>query len=122
MTTIKSALTIAALTLGLSTAANAATYTAADDNIESKLCVAAATATKMSMHRQISQFRPSTLTSVNYRLVANKVYCNGQSIAEFALAAGNDTVANKLKSYQKPNVEIRDIAKMRHGSVHIGSK
>jgi hypothetical protein len=122
MATIKTALTIAALTLGISTAANATSYEAADDSLESQLCVAAATASKMSMHKEVSQFRPSVMTSTNYRLVANKVYCNGEKISDFAYNAGNMDVAAKLKSYSNRTVEIHDIADVRHGNVLVGSK
>lgn len=121
VTNIKTGLTVIALTFGLASAANAAQYTAADNSIESKMCVTAATASKMKMHNEIKDFSSSKLTSKSYRLVANKLYCNGINVAEFARQAGNEEIAQKLAKYRKNNVQIRDLAKARHGNVHIGS-
>ena len=115
-------LTVAALTFGLSTTAFATEYVAADDSIESKLCVSAATSSKIGMHNEMKNFRTTSFVSSNYELVANKVSCNGMSIAEFALEAGNDVVAEKLLKFQhEGSVEIKDIAAIRRGTVHIGS-
>ena len=114
-------LTVVALTFGLASAANAAQYKAADNSLESELCVSAATSSKLKMHSDIKDFRSSALASENYKLVANKLYCNGMNIAEFAEQAGNFDVAEKLAKYRKGNVEIRDIAKARQGHVHVGS-
>lgn len=101
---------------------HASEYVAADDSVESKLCYAAATASKLAVHRQVSGFTPSVIASKNYRIVANKLYCNGMNIADFAKSAGNFSVANKLASYRTNFVEIKDIANVRHGAVRIGSK
>lgn len=95
----------------------AAEYEAADNSPESQLCMAAATASKFKMHRQVADFTPTVLTSKNYRLVANKLYCNGMNVADFAKSAGNFEVANKLMSYRDNFVEIRDIADL--SLIHI---
>ena len=119
---VKSGLTVLALGLGLTAAAHAETYTAADDSLESKLCVAAATSSKMQVHSQVAEFRPSSHTSMNYKLIANKLYCNDQNIVQFALNAGNSQVAEKLDQYRGQYGEIRDITARFSGTVHIGSK
>jgi hypothetical protein len=119
---VKKSLTLALLTFGFASFANADTYKAVDNSIESKLCVAAATASNMKMNHAVRDFRPGgKLSSIgpNYKLVANNLYCNGVDVAEFALQAGNESVANKLLKYRSKNVEIRDLAKARHGSVKI---
>ena len=119
---VKKGLTLALLTFGFASFANANTYSAADNSIESELCVTAATASKMKMNQTVRKFRPgATASSIgsNYKLVANQLYCNGVDVAEFALQAGNEPVATKLQKYRNKNVEIRDLAKARHGSVKV---
>jgi len=116
----KKGLTLVALTFGMALSANAATYQAADDTLESKLCVTAATGSKLKMNKAIQQFRSGTNVTANYRIVANKLYCNGVDVAEFAATAGNYAVAEKLEGYRSSNVQIRDIANISHGSVHVG--
>ncbi|NVK23995.1 MAG: DUF3718 domain-containing protein [Gammaproteobacteria bacterium] len=114
-------LTAVLFTFGLAATANAAQYTAADNTPESKLCVSAATASKVKMHRQVKNFRSSQMPTSNYTLIANELYCNGVNVAEFARQAGNDVVASKLAKYRKSNVQIRDLANLRQGNVHVGS-
>ena len=123
----KKGLTVLAVTFGLALSAHAsdATYVAGDNSAESKLCVAAATASKMNMRNKIRLFRASSTPSTinqTYRLVANKLYCNGIDVAEFAASAGNQDVADKLMKYRDNDVQIRDIAKVSHGTVVVGSK
>ena len=119
---VKKGLTLALVTFGFASYANANTYKAADNSIESKMCVTAATASSLKMNNEVRHFRPSASSASighNYRLIANNLYCNGVDVAEFALQAGNESVANKLRNYRTKNVEIRDLAKARHGSVTI---
>lgn len=117
-------LTAIALTFGLASASNAATYQVADDSLESKLCVAAATDSKIALHKKVKDFRTVSSVSSNFRLLANELHCNGLSVAQFAEQAGNDVAAGQFEKYESTNrnVEIRDIAKVSHGNVHIGSK
>ncbi|MBU2883808.1 DUF3718 domain-containing protein [Psychrosphaera sp. B3R10] len=119
---VKYGVSVIVLSMTFVGASVASEYEAADNSPESQLCLAAATASKFKMHRQVADFTPTVLTSKNYRLVANKLYCNGMNVADFAKSAGNFEVANKLMSYRDNFVQIRDIADQRHGSVHIGSK
>lgn len=122
----KKGLTFLALTFSVAMSANAATYKAADDSAESKMCVAAATYSKVSMNQAVKRFVPnSSLSKIgkNYKLIANNLYCNGVDVAEFAMQAGNDAVAKKLLKYRSEDVQIRDLAKVSHGRVNIaGSK
>ena len=124
MNNLKKAAAVMAMTMGLgfSAMASATTYTPADNSMESELCAKAATVSKMQMHRQVAKFTPQIMTSKNYQIVANKLYCNGQNIVEFARQAGNEDVAEKLEQYRGNYVQIRDIAKRRNGTVHVGSK
>lgn len=125
MNNLKKAAAVMAMTMGLgfSAVASATTYTPADNSIESELCATAATATKMQMHRQVAKFTTNIVTSKNYQIVADKLYCNGTNVVEFARQAGNDDVADKLESYRGNYVQIREIAEQRlNGSVRIGSK
>ena len=119
---VKLGMSAVLLSMTVAGTAMASEYTAADNSKESKLCVAAATNNKMQMHRKIADFTPTIMTSKNYKLVANKLYCNGVNISEFAKLAGNFVVADKLASYRDNFVEIRDLADRRNGTVHIGSK
>lgn len=119
----KKGLTVLVATFGFALSANAATYKAADNSPESHLCVTAATASKMKMNNEVRTFRASTSKGTlgkSYRLIANKLYCNGVDIAEFAAEAGNQKVADQLMKYRDNNVQIRDIAKMSHGKVFVG--
>ena len=119
---VKTGLTLLVLGLGATGAAHAATYTAADDSMESQLCVAAATSSKLKMHQQVVSVRPSIMAAKNYKLIANKLYCNNINVVQFAINAGNEDVASKLNQYRAQYGEIRDITATMSGTVHIGSK
>jgi hypothetical protein len=106
-------------TANLATAGNGRVYFANDDSIESKICVAAATASKLRMNSQVRQISSSKLMSTKYQLVAKKLNCNGINVADFAELAGNTDIANRLKSYQNKSVKIRDIAAIYNGNVTI---
>lgn len=110
MGTVAKGFTVLALMLGSSLTANAANYVAADNSIESEICVLAATASKAKMNDAVKKIKPglSLATMANsYRLVANQLYCNGVDVAEFAMQAGNDSVAHKFQRYQSENVQIQ---------------
>ena len=85
-------------------------YVAQNDSIETKICVAAATGSKMQMNRVVNQLSSSKLINTKYELVANELSCNGVNVAEFAAQAGNYDVSKKLMSYRTKNVKVRDIA------------
>lgn len=85
-------------------------YVAQNDSIETKICVAAATGSKMHMNRVVNQLSSSKLINTKYELVANELSCNGVNVAEFAAQAGNYDVSKKLMSYRTKNVKVRDIA------------
>lgn len=99
--------------------AHAATYEAGDDSIESKLCVAAATKSRIALLAQSKYLKPATVGHSNLRFMANHLYCNGVNIAEFAQRAGNERVALRLNRYRKKSVQIQDIASVRHGKVSV---
>ncbi len=113
---------LALTTANLASAGDSLTYVASDNSIESKLCVAAATASKTRVNTIVKQVSSTKLTRKNYTLVANELSCNGINIADFAAQAGNIAVANKLKSYRTKNVEIRDIASTFTGSVSVSGE
>ncbi|QTH64751.1 DUF3718 domain-containing protein [Psychrosphaera ytuae] len=94
-------------------------YVAADDSPETRLCVTAADGTINKFRRQVHNYGLQGPLAIKYRFVANKVYCNGFNITQFAEDAGNDVVAMKLKQYRKNTVYIYDIAKVNHGNVII---
>lgn len=122
MKKVIAALTIATLTLGFATAVSAASYVSADASKESQVCVAAATTSRIGMYIQARDFKPSNMVNRNLKLIANNLYCNGENVADFAKSAGNDAVASQLNRYRDTSVQIHDIAKMSHGTVHVGSK
>jgi hypothetical protein len=110
---------LALTTANLASAGIKQTYVAQNDSIESKICVAAATGSKVRMNSAVKQLSSSQHMHTKYELVANKISCNGINVADFAAQAGNVEVANKLKSYRTKNVEIRDIAAISNGRVSV---
>lgn len=125
MNMIKTKLLLVALALTTANLASAGTsqsYVTQDDSIESKICIAAATASKLHMNRVVKQIAPTKSMHSKYQLVANELSCNGMNIADFAAQAGNIKMANKLKSYRTKNVEILDIASTSSASVTVVSE
>lgn len=110
---------VALSTATIASAGNKQSYVAQDNSIESKICVAAASASKMRMNNAVKSISPAKHMSAKYELVANKLSCNGINIADFAAKAGNIDVANKLKSYRSKNVEIHDIAASYNGKISV---
>lgn len=93
--------------------------TAADDSFASELCVVAATGSKQQMKLKIQEFRPTTMKLRSYKLIANKLHCNGENVVNFALMNSNDGVASHLERFRKGNVEIHDISKNFSGKVNM---
>ena len=93
--------------------------TAADDSFASKLCVVAATGSKQQMKVKIQEFRPTTMKLRSYKLIDNKLHCNGENVVNFALMNANDEVASHLDRFRTGNVEIHDISKTFSGKVHM---
>lgn len=106
-------------TASLASAGDDQSFVATDNSIESKICAAAANASKMRMNNAVKQISPTKHMHTKYELVANKLQCNGINIADFAAKAGNIEVAKKLRSYRDTNVEILDIAATYNGNVSI---
>jgi hypothetical protein len=106
-------------TANLATAGNSRTYIANDDSIESEICVAAATGSKLHLNSKVKDLSTTKLMSTKYQMVANDLNCNGINIVDFAELAGNIKIANKLRTYRNKNVEIRDIAAIYNGNVAI---
>jgi hypothetical protein len=106
-------------TANLASAGNDQSFVATNNSIESKICMAAASASKMRMNSAVKQISPTKHMNTKYELVANKLQCNGINVADFAAKAGNIEVAKKLRSYRDTNVEIRDIASVYSGHVSI---
>ncbi|MGJ8631313.1 MAG: DUF3718 domain-containing protein [Glaciecola sp.] len=94
-------------------------FTAADDSFASELCVVAATGSKQQMRLKIQEFRPATIKLRSYKLIANKLHCNGENVVNFALMNANDAVASHLDRFRTGNVEIRDISQTFSGKVNI---
>ncbi|WP_163930457.1 DUF3718 domain-containing protein [Paraferrimonas sp. SM1919] len=85
-------------------------FVATDNSIETRICVTAANGTVPQMNKAVRSIRPRAATSTLYRLVANKLSCNGYNVGDWAMQAGNLPVANKINSYRNTRVEIIDIA------------
>jgi len=111
MKIVKNITTLMLISLATAGSAFATEYEAGDDAFESKLCVTAATNSKSRLDSRIDHYVTGRILNKKYAIVANEVLCNGTSIAQFAAMAGNDEVAQKLASYQKTKVMIRDIAR-----------
>ncbi|MFT4655056.1 MAG: hypothetical protein ACJA0G_001031 [Kangiellaceae bacterium] len=112
-------LTLTTANLATAGAVNSKTYEAQDNSIESKICVAAATASNARMNSTVKQMSSTKLMHTKYTLIANEIRCNGINVADFAAQAGNIEVAKKLKSYRTKNVEILDIATTYTGNVSV---
>jgi len=79
-------------------------YVAADQSMETALCLSAATASKSDFKQDLrfNRLRPT--------VAANKLLCNDLPVASFAFQAGNTAVYQHLKPYVKGHVDIQDIA------------
>ena len=69
---------------------------------------------------EIQEFRPATIKLRSYKLIANKLQCNGENVVNFALMHANDAVASHLDRFRIGNVKIKDISKTFSGTVHLG--
>lgn len=79
-------------------------YVAADDSLETQLCVSAAMATPIQFYTAVRD------SGYSLRSVSNGVTCNSANIGEFAQSAGNDRNARTLlRVYNgEGHVEVRD--------------
>lgn len=108
------------ITGALASTANAGTadkYYAADNTLESKLCVAVATMSKAQLNRKLDDTLHGKHSHLHYKQIANELNCNGMSASQFAKKAGNASVAEKLASFSKEKVTINDIAAAKQGFV-----
>jgi len=119
---VKNGLSVLTLSLVMSGAAVANTFTPADDTWESEMCVTAATSSKLNFHGKVSDLRPSVHPQQNYKLIANNLYCNNVNVVQWAINTGNDDIAERLGQYRTRHGQIQDISMMRSGTVHVGSK
>lgn len=99
--------------------ANTPVYEAADSSYESQLCVSLTKASTLKASRLIADAHISKMPSLDYRLVANNITCNGENIADFARQVGNDKLANRLAQYQVRYGQIKDIAAKQNGNVNL---
>jgi len=90
--------------LALPAMAGQTSFDAGDDRIETQICIAAAennlgkykrTVEKLSKRRNI------------HSIVANKLSCNNESIADFAYTFNADKTANFLANYSKHKITIK---------------
>lgn len=77
---------------------------AADASIESQLCVSAATNPSHVFKQDVQQQR------LQLSMLANKLQCNGQAVAQFARQFGNEQVAKQLGRYVQGHVDIEVIS------------
>jgi len=85
MNTLTKTLTTITLTLSTMGVANASTkVVAADDNITSRICVAAAGESKIQLHKVIKE------SGLSKKYIAEKVTCNNQNILSFVQEFGDD--------------------------------
>ena len=117
MSIIKTSLVVALVSVSASAFAKPA-IEAADTSKASELCVIAATGNKQQLRVKINDFIPNTtVNSRNYRLIANKLSCNGNNVVDFAQILGNVAIAEHLDNYRRGNVQIRDLANNLSGKV-----
>lgn len=90
--------------LSTSVVAGESRYVAADQSMETALCVSAATANTAEFKQELKYNR------VRSAVAANKLLCNDIPVASFAFSAGNTAVYQHLKQYVRGRVDIQDIA------------
>lgn len=88
---------------------------AADASIESQLCVSAATNPSYVFKQDVQQQR------LQLSMLANKLQCNGQAVAQFARQFGNEQVAKQLGRYVQGHVDIEVITSTDSAVVVTGS-
>ncbi|WP_035387215.1 DUF3718 domain-containing protein [Ferrimonas senticii] len=104
-------------TLGASSAIAAPQFVATDDAATTKLCVAAADDSLLRFHHGVKH------SGISYRVLGEKVRCNGEPIANFAAMYNDDLrVSKRLARYSsdevKTQVEITEIAR-RNGTLQL---
>ena len=94
-------------------------YIASDNSVESQLCAAVASMNKSQLSSKLDDMLPGHHLNMHYRLIANKLVCNGVFVDEFAAQAGNYAIAEKIANYRDQQVIIRDIATANSGTVDV---
>ena len=119
MKTLKLISAIIAMGFTVSSNANNYQFVAADNSIETKICVAAVTNNKQALKRKIR------MSGIRVRSIARSLMCNDQIVANFAyMYNASETFAyldrytpKKFKS-NRPSVTIQDIAAI-HGKTTV---
>jgi len=103
--TVKKAFTIALISLGMATAAQAGSFTAADKSISTDLCMAAISGNRAEMHNEVKA------SGLSLKFIADNVKCNGENILSYVQQYGQNS-AKMLKILDRRNVEVNitDIA------------
>lgn len=101
-------------------------YVAADDTMESEMCVSAATDSVNQFRRKVTLNIPTRSPIASMKLISNKLNCNGDNVETFAKLTQNEAVANYLGKFKRGSVKIYDIAKVNpdiklSGSVMIST-
>lgn len=79
-------------------------FVAADNSVATRLCISAATDSRLEFRQQVKDSR------ISIRTVANKLHCNDLPAADFAYQAGNQAVSQHLGRFIHGYVGIRDLA------------
>lgn len=97
---------VSAMVLGLVSSANATELKAANQSVQTNLCLTAASGNKAAMHNQIKA------SGYSKQFVAEKVQCNGNNILAFVEKHGkNSENMINLIDQKSRQVSITDIAK-----------
>jgi len=107
MNTFTKVLATLAISVSLTSAANATKLVVTDNEISTELCITAAQGNRAKMHNAIKN------SGLSKSFVVNKVKCNDQNITDFVAQYGKSPAKmNALlnQGRRKGNVNISDIA------------
>ncbi len=121
MKLLTTAVVLMPLLLSGNSEANDVKYVAADDSIESEMCLSAATDSVSQFRRTVTLNLPLRSPIASMRLISNRLNCNGDNVETFARLTQNDAVALYIGRFKKGSVEIYDIARVNPGINLSGS-
>jgi len=103
--------------LALPTMAGQTTFEAGDNRIETQMCVAAAENKLGKYKRMVDSF--SSRKNI-HSIIANKLTCNSQPIANFAYSYNADKTAEFLSNFSKHRITIkREVSSMQSSNRKI---
>jgi hypothetical protein len=114
LTTLGATLLLATSTF-VATNANATEFTAADNSIGTKLCMAVAKDNKTSLRNTMQKLR------VNKHVMTEKLMCNDLTVEKFAATYALTNSAKHLNIDLNTSTTIRDLAAQRNTDVLVVS-